>query len=852
MTVPTSCDQASPPTSRHFRSTAIVVAASTIALCLIISIVLLSELLHSPQPPHVDVEPPAAPALTSHVLLFIVDGLRYDLGTNPNVAPNYARHMREQTHAKLWADPVTMTSSALLSIGAGQRGDFMQLILNLNGRKLGFNDIIANAHAAGLKTALAGDDTWIRSFGKFDQQVVDANGMSIEMDNSAEIVAAAENMLHSDPPPNLLIAHVIAPDHQAHAYGTNSERYAAFMRKFDAVTQRYLDLLSDDWTVLVTSDHGQTVTGAHGTDTPLMRQCPLFVYGKGIRPGVDLGDIDQIDLGPTISVLLGLPVPAHGKGTAITEMLLLDDASAARVACADARRIERLALAYGHQAALDPIRHHAAACADPATPPSLQIASGRAAVRSYDRYYLDNRASSGVFGSVVTVSCLLLLLLLPTLLFARSTQPPISWSSSAKFLALASFIAALCVGLTYQVERFEPPWHNVIRAVLFITANGAMLYGAVRPSHGAGFFQRRPVLALALFPCALAWSYPPNASAEAIVVLLLGSAAWFFAPHADLRSFKHIFRGAAALPWSRIALACVAWVGLLPFAIYQEDSLPRFLTSRRWLLVAAGAVAVVLWLVAGARQRDRKPVPWHLVAAVAVSVASLVARRFADSTLGLIAIVLLPLLALAAAAKARFTLAFGLGFAAYAWVARDVEIIPVACGLLLLEAIGHAAGREVPGEGAREQLRPWAVATLTALLFGALYLARVGLQGGLDLTNIDYGAGGFGDPDVSQLRLTLSAIWKYGAAFVLLMGSVLLPLPATLRRPIALLFVTVVSVRMAVLAWILYACRSSYWTALRTFADTPSTLIASVFGALVLLVVALASSTPRNVEGARS
>jgi hypothetical protein len=304
------------------------------------------------------------------------------------------------------------------------------------------------------------------------------------------------------------------------------------------------------------------------------------------------------------------------------------------------------------------------------------------------------------------------------------------------------------------------------------------------------------------------------------------------------------------LPWSRIALVCVAWIGLLPFAVYQEDSLPRALTSRRWLLIATGALAVVLWLVAGARQRDRKPVTWHVPVAIVVSLGSLVARRFADSTVGLIAIVLFPLLAVVAAYKARITLAFGLGFAAYAWVSRDVEVIPVACGLLLLEAIGHAAARTDSAANGRAGLRPWTVATLAALLFSTLYLVRVGLQGGLDLTNIDYGASAFGDPEVSQLRLALGAIWKYGAAFVLLMGALLLPLTSTLRRSIALLFVVVVSVRMAVLAWILYTCRSSYWTALRTFADTPSTLIASVFAAFVLLLLALAPREPRSVDPA--
>ena len=838
------CRDVPPASLRRFRVSGGLTAVIVTALSLLVAVLLLTELLRSPKPPHVEHEPPVSPALTEHLLLFVVDGLRYDLGVDPDIVPNYARHMRTQTHGRMWADRVTMTSSALLSIGAGQRGDFMQLVLNLNGRDLGYDNIVANARSKGLLTALAGDETWARSFGKFDSQVVDAHGMSIETDNSQEIFEASYSIARAEPRANLFVAHFISTDHQAHAHGTDTPQYAAHLRKFDADMQRFLDVLSDDWTVLVTSDHGQTATGAHGTDTPTMRLCPLFAYGKGIRAGVDLGDIDQVDLGATMSVLLGIPVPAQGKGTPITEMLDVSQDTAAAIACSDASRIERVAKAYGHAEVSASLRDVGAVCKSPGSSAAARLESGRAAVRAYDLFTQSNRSSSGIFGSLLTTLLLLLMLAVPASLHVWSAAPGIPTRAALRFAAVAVAVALLCVGLTYQVERFTPPWHNVVRAVLFIAANAAMLYAAIRPSHAASFYDRRPALALALVPGAFVWSYPANTSAESFVVLLLGAAVWLFAPHRDLRPISHLFRGKPALPWWRIGLVAIALFWLFFYAVFQSDSLPSLVKSPPWLLIGTGLAMVVAWLAAGARQRDEQLSPWELPIAIMVACGIAIGRRFMTSDVGLVSMVAFPILAAAAALRGRFTLAFGLGFASYSLVSRDTEVVALGAGLLLLEAVSHAAaqrdGATKPGGG----FRPFSVATLVAMGFAVMFLVRVGLQGGLDLGNIDYGTGGFGDPNVSQLRLGIASVWKYAAADLLLLGVFYRRLPRDLLSPVAVGVTVVLATRLAVLALILYTCRSSYWTAFRSVSDAAPTLVAAPISAMVLLVVGLLSVRP--------
>jgi len=112
---------------------------------------------------------------------------------------------------------------------------------------------------------------------------------------------------------------------------------------------------------------------------------------------------------------------------------------------------------------------------------------------------------------------------------------------------------------------------------------------------------------------------------------------------------------------------------------------------------------------------------------------------------------------------------------------------------------------------------------------------RIGLQGGLDLTNIDYGVGGFGDPEVSQFRVGAAMIWKYVSATWLLLTLVLVALKEQGRMVIAAFMVSY-AVRAATVAWMLFVGRTSFWTATRTMSEIPSALIVSIVAALLLWV----------------
>jgi hypothetical protein len=821
------------------RFVAIVFGLWAIVAALALFLTTLREMLPNREPPKLAAEPAQHPPLTRHLLLFVPDALRYDHATNPAMAPNFARHMREDAHATVWAGRVTMTDAAVMCFGTGRPGGFSELITNLNARRIGYDNLFANARAAGLRTGLAGDSTWSESFGNFDEQVHDANGMAIDVDNSREIFAAAERIVTRPDAPNFLVAHLIATDHQGHAHQSASETYRRFLAKFDADMQKFLDKVPADWTVVALSDHGQTDTGAHGTDTEIMRKTPMFAYGPGIRKGAALADVDQVDIAHTLAALLGTSPPAHGLGMPVLELFDAPASSRTAIACSEARRVARLARSEGSGSLAAEVEKLAAPCANADATLQAREDAARAAVHAYEASARSAVYASSPWSTALVIVVTALGFLLLALLAVRS-EHRLPVGGAVRFAIFACGVAAFAVFLTFRVERITPPYHNVVRAVLFVGGIGALLWGLLRPSRAAAVFDQNPTAGLALLPGVLAVSYTANTQVLSLVVLVLGSALWLFAPHADLHDTPSLRHARRALPWWRIGLVVASLGALVPFGIRNDAPTPEFLTQRPWLLLLVSLVAIAAWLAAGARQRDDEPRRLDLAVAVAVALAAVVLRRFIPSSLGLVAIFAFPALAVFAAARRRFTLAFGLGFAAYAWVSRDIELLPVACTALVVEALAQGAASSAPAR-ADGRLRPWAIATLVAVLFSSAYLLRVGLQGGLDLGNIDYGVGSFGNPGVGQGRLFGAQIWKYTAATMVLVGAALRSLPKDLRLPVALGFVAVFLARAGAIVWILFSCRGSYWSAMRSLADSPTAIVLTIAGTLMLWAVALPS-----------
>lgn len=69
----------------------------------------------------------------------------------------------------------------------------------------------------------------------------------------------------------------------------------------------------NDTAYVFTSDHGMTEWGSHGSGSPDETETPLVVWGAGVNSFKDRVDVEQADIAPLISSLLGISIPVNSE-----------------------------------------------------------------------------------------------------------------------------------------------------------------------------------------------------------------------------------------------------------------------------------------------------------------------------------------------------------------------------------------------------------------------------------------------------------------------------------------------------------------------------------------------------------
>jgi len=259
---------------------------------------------------------PRPPRLARRVVLLILDGLRVD----------QAREMTTLGRLRAGgAERILLArfpSTSIPQYYAALSGIDPEISGARTNRYRGFSwhlgSVVGRAREAGLRLATVGPHRpWFTpTFGRLFGFA--GFGNDHYQDNlRAALAARAELTLVIDD----------RVDQAGHRYGGRSVEYGTAAVLVDGLVAQVahsLDLAHD--ALLVTADHGHRDAGGHGGDEPEVVQVPLVAVGAGIRPG-QYDPAEMIDLGPTLSALLGLAAPAGSRGRPLSDLLALPPAS---------------------------------------------------------------------------------------------------------------------------------------------------------------------------------------------------------------------------------------------------------------------------------------------------------------------------------------------------------------------------------------------------------------------------------------------------------------------------------------------------------------------------------------------
>lgn len=262
--------------------------------------------------------------IAARVVLVVVDGLREDASREmPTLNALRAQGADRVVEAGLFS--FTLPSSAVIGTGARQEQNGFNS--NFPEDAVEIDTIFLAAKRAGLTTALVAEPMWSQLYDvgvdlrRTIPAIPEAEYTNLEgtLAHDREMADHAIQVLQVEP--DFAVLYLPGVDMSGHGFGNASDEYLETALNSDAQIARMLAEIDLTTTaVLITADHGHIAAGGHGGGEPEVLRVPLVAVGRGIRPGEYL-DAQQVDLAPTIAVLLGTSIPAHNMGDPLVDML---------------------------------------------------------------------------------------------------------------------------------------------------------------------------------------------------------------------------------------------------------------------------------------------------------------------------------------------------------------------------------------------------------------------------------------------------------------------------------------------------------------------------------------------------
>ncbi|KAJ8099970.1 alkaline-phosphatase-like protein [Lipomyces tetrasporus] len=298
------------------------------------------------------VDPDAPPAVSEKVIFMLVDALRSDFVFSNESSMTFTQSLISSGNAIPFtarAAPPTVTLPRIKGVTTGSVSNFLDAVLNIaesdsSSSLVGQDSWLLEFKRRPVpgKLVMFGDDTWLKLFpGVFDRY----DGTSsffvsdfTEVDNNVTRHLEAE-LKTSDW--DVMILHYLGVDHIGHKGGPHSPFMPDKQKEMDRIVEMLYGYAEKQATegestlLVLCGDHGMNEIGNHGGSSAgevaaaLLFASPLFsMHGAGLPAALKRTDnyeyynvIEQVDIVPSISGLVGNPFPMNSIGIFIPELL---------------------------------------------------------------------------------------------------------------------------------------------------------------------------------------------------------------------------------------------------------------------------------------------------------------------------------------------------------------------------------------------------------------------------------------------------------------------------------------------------------------------------------------------------
>ena len=251
------------------------------------------------------------------VLLILVDGMRADSFENCKSAQAFMKKSAYTLNAQTVMPSVTLPChmSLIHSVDPGRHGTTTNAYAPQVRPIKGLFEMLS---AAGKKSAFFYNWEQLRDLSRPSalaaSYYVSAGRIGNDVVNKLVTDAAISHISSYDL--DFAFLYLGTLDNIGHKYGWMTDEYFEEIDKSFAEIDRIVATLPEDYTVIVTADHGGH-DRTHGTDMPEDMTIPVFIMGKDFAPGTELFDVNIKDIAPTVTKLLDVPANEEWEGNSL-------------------------------------------------------------------------------------------------------------------------------------------------------------------------------------------------------------------------------------------------------------------------------------------------------------------------------------------------------------------------------------------------------------------------------------------------------------------------------------------------------------------------------------------------------
>lgn len=274
------------------------------------------------------------------MIFMVIDALRQDFVFGERFKGGFnwlSQHL--ETNGKsvvAVARAPTVTMPRLRALTAGTAPRFLDLLFNvMDGDAPSDDSWVAQSRKLNKGTLHYGDDTWMRLFGTMlhsDSEGTHSFYVTDTVEVDRNVTRHLPDAMKRDDW-QILTLHYLGLDHIGHVGGVSSPLLIPKLQEMDGIIERLYDGLKrkDEMDgkktlLIVLGDHGMTESGNHGgssreeKETACIFLAPLYSEKVPLTE-VNRPVIDQVDIAPTISLLLGLSIPRGSTGCLVEDFI---------------------------------------------------------------------------------------------------------------------------------------------------------------------------------------------------------------------------------------------------------------------------------------------------------------------------------------------------------------------------------------------------------------------------------------------------------------------------------------------------------------------------------------------------